>query len=633
MWRQAHPLVVQFIQHERGREWTFRNGHAASKAQCHARAGLFQNQDGEVQCAYCYEHWTSDTQGETEGHMDPVLNHLKRSPNCPLLRGSRVLNFGATDNPTCCTQHVGLFQNNQRMSLTSNPQGHAGYILTLTTILMYLNILPIYFINAETTITPINTWKGLIGIKRDSQPVPEKYAHYWATLSFSECDALESEIHSLLTLGRDTIQDQGVNPTTGYTPVFKNNSMSYLEMVRGRVNQKGIQSIASLWDEEKPDQAINNCTDLVQLVGGDECKEYQLKTAIGKGGALVALRQAGNTLGALEMIDGLVNHYLEELEKPKAIINQVRNGKMPPEIPAMFRKPSCSEVWRTCAAGANSESPLNKWTKVIATNKLQGTPFRIGLKLATPCMTNEATIHRYAFMPLPYREEDGTIKILNFTSTTVGIKFDQGTNATWKIVPLPCPTAEEGLFTNTCNGTEPRQPLSLKGNEDQVTVTADEKPFQSKFQIGELKGNMFILFVRQQMKAIIQCPQVMDKVLTLAGTMLLQLEALCLAKIPEIPLTLQAKRIPGGPMTTPDGKQPPVPLIIYPKHGKLQPWYDTPTKAEQEILVVAHIMRYAVEYIGVGTTIAAILILGTIIMCVRSYQFRRIPAYVTTNRA
>lgn len=536
MWSKGHPLVMQFLEHERGRLWTFGDCTGYNGTLCRAMAGFIDTGKGTMQCIYCQHELPMKSR-----HEDFVMMHRAQYPQCPFMQGAPVANIGTACGSFCCMPHErgSRLIRRQRAQILQNPSGYASYLLAILNLLLILNLTPVMHIHAKVGVATLDPWKGIVGIKTNSYLMPNVETTYELGLKLSACETFETNLKNTFDSCRTTTSDN-----TAYGTTTKQKITEYVTSIKAHIGVKGVKALKEQIPVISSTVTDFSCPKFPNLIGAERCQRYERWLALIKDSLNTLLAQPGSGITAMGVLTGMTADYLADVQKLRDLLNDLEIGSMPVQLASAFEG-TCTTSRQSCY---NQTDEINKeiarkWSRVNKIGRLQQENMII-IGLTTPCIHGDDITSEYQVYTLPY-EENGKLFRLSLPDMRVGIQTSKvGEENQGQLVPVHCQNQDQADQIQLCS---PHQVTSertvIRGSKDQVQVRAKIRKIEEDFKLIDLPRNQFLLFTADPVRVISECPPEPATSLMAKGSRLLSLGAGCTIRIPEKQIQLHPNPI------------------------------------------------------------------------------------------
>jgi hypothetical protein len=517
-----------------------------------AAAGFFQiGSEDIVQCAYCF----GVVQDWQEGD-NPLEIHRELFPRCPLVMGAPVFNVAATTADRCCFQHETSKAVLKKRATSTYLSGmHRTYIPALITLLLALNIAPIRAQGVTTVrpsvdgiagngsvmlldraeafhiFEPVETWKGLLAVKKEEFWVPRSYTTYTLALKLSKCREAETKIAEALLTFRTTITHNG----SAIGPSSKQKLADMLDDAADDLQKEKVQDIIDLVENGSiPSTAIEpTCqVDERHLLGEEQCTDTLREAQIVALGAATALTAIGGRLGAAAAILDLLHRYQDILKQGKELLKSMQTNEIPRELTSIFAG-SCKALYQQCAGSitVTASNIYRKATKVVSVKRNEDNIF---ITLATPCLESGKKLSKYELKALPHMHSNysGSFEL----NTPMKEIFLQEKGDKYEIVsqPLNCQKVEH---FSMCQSEEDQPAIEqIHGTQDEFRVdNMIENPTSDKIDHVDLPNNELVVATTAPIRFHYQCPREKLKEQVLQGIGHVTLKPDCVLRAPGYP--------------------------------------------------------------------------------------------------
>jgi hypothetical protein len=501
--KEGDPKVMFLLMHEQGREKTFKSWpHKTPGKHCLAFAGFYAiNNDDITQCAYCHgviKGWKKDE--------DPLQVHRAFFPHCPLASGRPILNIGSSDTIYCCPLHRDSMRlHNRRLLLQNNSSGYGTYILALLMVLSAIGITPaIPQLVTKDILTPVTTWKGLIGTKQQEMLLPTKLSSYYWTLDLRTCREAEAKLKAAVTAHK-----VGLSATvTGMEAELKNSAISLYEFLQSKLNVDFSKQLT------KDLKAINISAMPTSTCAGPStsffdssaCNLLKLSGTVLETGFLASTDPktlAGGTGAILER----VNSFQDYLSRIRQLWRQAKIGPLPAEYDGLLDSP-CDALTSECGSSltAQDKTKMRTLTRLVEVNKALSDEMIVILHFTTPCINEKKQLAKYRLYALPYAE-NGQLKQLQLPNNEVWLQ--KGAEEELNFTTLSCTeydhsvknaplcVATEGLDNNKNNW--------ISGSTSALAITSHEHDGTPQLTVIDTPNNQFLLYSPNKTKGTYEC--------------------------------------------------------------------------------------------------------------------------------
>jgi hypothetical protein len=418
------PRVLSWLQHEQGRYHTLQHWkYWDIPPYCMAAAGFFKiGPEDIVQCAYCFgvvKDWQQDE--------NPLEVHRKLFPRCPLVTRAPVVNVAATTSEVCCYQHENSEAVMKKRAKSTYQSGtHRTYIPALITLLLALNIAPVRAqTSASPTATslqpipstgtttdslypamgnsdifmPVETWKGLLAVKRREFIIPRSYTSYTLRLELSKCTEAETTISQAITTFRATITHKDF--TIASTLQTKLSDM--LDDANDDLQKENLQDVLSVVDDgTTPSAEIEPpcLADDRHLLSKEQCSDTLREAQIISLGSLTGLAATGGRIGAVAALLDLLHRYQAALQQGRELLKIMQTGEVPREVINIFSG-TCKAVYQQCVRNTTAKA-ANLYRKLTTVTNVKKNDGILYATLVTPCLESGERVGEYHLKSLPH---------------------------------------------------------------------------------------------------------------------------------------------------------------------------------------------------------------------------------------
>ncbi len=258
-------------------------------------------------------------------------------------------------------------------------------------------------------IDPIETWKGLIGVKEKTLIIPHEYSsHTWVT-DLRQCANFEDKLKETFRTIRTTANaendtDKRERITSFITDEEQDLQRSNLQILENLVETREITLPAETPQacEIYPSPSLGSeiCGDLVQDI---TLLQDNLVEALSS--------EDSSRNGGLSGIMSLHRTYQDHLQSFRQTLSRLKVGEIPTELLSLIET-NCSVLYRQCTKPQINRNTLlySKLIKILAIGKAE-TGHKVFITIGTPCISSEDVVHQHRLMAMPYQLQDKFMKI------------------------------------------------------------------------------------------------------------------------------------------------------------------------------------------------------------------------------
>jgi hypothetical protein len=471
------PCLIQFLQHERGRKWTYHDWpYIMPHADCLAEEGFYYFGQGDaVQCVYCTSILT--TWAATD---EPHQEHKRISPTCPAVLGLPVTNFPTPTRGArkpCCMQRGPLKRSRigGAYIATIHKRNLVDYVLRLFALITTLGLLQ--GTNGQTTtpsmsgvstaatttqtgvplqVTPsksgntastasipglrqrhshgttigtqessFHTWNGLVGVKLQEGLIPVGYSRSSWELDLSDCLSAQSTLSEAL-IGAQR-EDMPARKIENDGRLKAAASLLQLSTIGNVLTSLSLDS-ASVTEACPTASAYVMTQQQCQVLHKEAvAAQYALSAASLIVDPSTKVLAFSDSVATAASVAQRLHHVGQDL---RSTIAELQRGNIPAKFNNLVDE-ACPMLTRDCPVGTQPAVLPSLAPYAIVHRVTQKNGNRLKIDISVPCLAFSSLVAKYAVEATPFTDGDDTVAaVLPQRYTVWAARSHDGTSGT-----------------------------------------------------------------------------------------------------------------------------------------------------------------------------------------------------------
>jgi hypothetical protein len=502
---EGDARVMYWLVHEKGRLQTFKKWpHAKPGKSCMAFAGFYYtNEEDIAQCVYC--------QGAIRGWMsadDPLQVHKMFFPHCPLASGRPIMNFGDTERIYCCPSHpesMKLYK--RRLTTPYNSSGLGTYITALLILLCGIGITPVALATSvQDTLSPVSTWKGLVGTKQQEVLIPTKTATYYWPIDLKVCKEAENGLLAAVRAHKLALNAV----TTGVESDLKNPALTLLDFLQTKLNNGISKMLSNNLPAVDPNNLTKQTCTPPAAITPDQTVCNVLKTsAKALENSFQSSTDSKTLAGTVSVIAERVNSFQSHVNSLRNLWAQIKAGLLQTKAIAPFESSCATTIAEQCGAGLSEEEQgkLHSLAKLTGISKSGTDELQLWLQFTAPCTSDRQKMAKYRLHALPYKEAN-QFKVLQLPYTETWVSRSNSNEL--NMAPLTCSkyevTAADAGELSVCRTTEdPEEKGWIQGSTSDLKLRSKELVSTPEITILDTNANEYLIHAPEKIQGNYKC--------------------------------------------------------------------------------------------------------------------------------
>ena len=501
MLEERDPRIMELMKHESARlrtyhDWPYNTPHP----KCLAKAGFFYFGDTDkVQCAYClcvFTRWSPFDQ--------PAMVHKAWQPNCPFVtKMPGAISYAQTTmmkklkrRKPCCESST--MEDGWTKTKPVEKMNFLYYMIALYAVVsasgwQYVAADASTGSNVPTNgIKTVATWNGVVAVKKQEALLTQSFSKSHWNIDLTKCEQAWRAINAAL------------NTTQEALPEFRKSTNN--QQILAARDQLETWHVQKILQELPTVESTNSSTcksPIFNMATIKECEFFKSEAdQLAYSTPIFASVNTSNpdiatSLGALM---GLVQRFSRYHEYIWQSIQTMKAGKMP-EGAISFLNEQCPALVAQCDPPLNASAsaiPFGRYVQPEQVNwvEQQGV-WILQITLKTPCLYPSSSIGQYELLTLPYREQDQQTELALCNPADPWMKPDE--NGKMEVLPytVHC-TAQQDALAPLCVKGNLREENNTAGNEDFLTICADEEEPSQPTQVIQLPDRKMLVATTQE---------------------------------------------------------------------------------------------------------------------------------------
>ncbi len=258
-------------------------------------------------------------------------------------------------------------------------------------------------------IEPIDTWKGLIGIKEKTVIIPQEYSSYTWVTDLSECATFENKLKETFRTISTTANAENDTEKRTRIQSFITDEEQDLQRNNLQILENSLTDTPATLPTETP-QACETYPS--PSIGHEICSDLNQDLTLLQDNLVEALSSEDSSRnGGLSSIMNLHQSYQNNLKIFRETLMLIRKGEIPAELLSLVNA-NCNVLYRQCSKPQVNHKDLAFYStliKILSFGKSTG--HKVFVTIGTPCISSEDIIHQRRLIAMPYKKNDKFMKI------------------------------------------------------------------------------------------------------------------------------------------------------------------------------------------------------------------------------
>jgi hypothetical protein len=239
------------------------------------------------------------------------------------------------------------------------------YISALLILLCSIGVTPVACsTKAESPLSPVNTWKGLVGIKQQEVFVPTKAATYYWPIDLKVCKEAETQLLSAVRAHKLALNAV----TTGIETDLKTPALALLDFLQSKLATGLTKLLGHNLPVVNPSSVSQQaCTAPSTLIPEQlACNIFKTSAKAMESG-FQSSTDSKTLAGMVSVIAERVNSFQDHVRNLKKLWTQAKAGTAPAEFTVPLKTDCAAPLTRQCGANLTAEEQESLHSRMMLT--------------------------------------------------------------------------------------------------------------------------------------------------------------------------------------------------------------------------------------------------------------------------